>query len=531
MYVTQRFTQTGDRRCNMRKYILMFLAFLLVLIPTSTAMAGVISGEIELEQDHPILTDGEITETEWRAGEDPRYDGIRDPGSTPPKVEEPDNPSFLDRAFDWLDGLMEAAGDLIGDVYEATVDTLGNIGRELQQIGIDILEAAANILSGIADWWNGLSTEIQHLILTIIAVVAAVAVAIAVAAIVAALVAGFALTGGVIAAIIAGAVILGGLYYIAQGGTEDFSFLGVFTSALAGGLFGAFAASSAGASTFWALIRALGTNNFKAGLAVALSQGKWTGALYLAGTWLKASALPLVVYWVSVLADIGLTGELPSGREVFFESLMIILTTPLGGPVFERAKTLFQAKNIFAGLGWGFVGINVGGISSFILASIGEGQGTFLDFLAGSITTGLFIYPDLNLDKFIVNEGLSRYSLGVEIIYEKFKGIFGDGVSDLITGNNSGGETKFYHPHVGGSLDLSTIQPNSSPTNINIDPSVNIDTGININLDSNIDMQTNLDSENLQKILDNSNWNGEGNHMSDEEVEAIRKYLLDLNAK
>src|SRR5690606_9652206 len=126
-------------------------------------------------------------ETEWRAGEDPRYDGIRDPGSTPPRVEEADNPSFLDRAFDWLDGLMDVAGDFIGDVYEATVDALGNIGRELQQIGLDILEAAANVLSGIADWWNGLSAEIQDLILTIIAVVAAVAVAIGVAAIVAAL--------------------------------------------------------------------------------------------------------------------------------------------------------------------------------------------------------------------------------------------------------------------------------------------------------------------------------------------------------
>ncbi|RPF50079.1 hypothetical protein [Aquisalibacillus elongatus] len=485
----------------MKKGLVLLILVCCFLIPTSSISAINVTGEIEHDSEHPTLTNGEITEEEWRAGEGDGMDGVGNPGA-----DDPNDASVKDRFFGWLDDLADSGGEFIGDVYNSTVDSLKELGSNLQDIGHNIADVANSVVDRIADAWNGLSDGVQDLILTVAAVIAAVAVAVALAAAAAAVITAFTLSAGVIAAIVAGAAVVGGLYYLAQGGTDDFTFFGAFTSALTGGVMGGFLTTSLGGAVVLNAVRALGTHNFKAGLAMALSRGSLATGRYIVGTMLKNSVIPFTVYGVSLVLDFVVNGNVPSGREMFFESLFIVLTAPIGGAIFKRAASQLRMKNIFSGMSWGLAGINLGGATSFALASIGEGNGELRDYIIGSLVATLFVYSDVNLDKFIVKNGLSKSRREVTLLYETAKRFLSERITDSFKGEKPAGQ--FYTPHVGDSINYSNINASLNETNVNPNPLENHGAKLG----------------NVQN-LDVNQFNG---NLTAEEVEAIEEYLKDL---
>ncbi|WP_404453904.1 hypothetical protein LG329_04520 [Virgibacillus necropolis] len=268
---------------------LLFVLLVSVIFPAITINADL--GEFEYD-------DGGLKPTEMQQGD--TSPGDHNSGDT--DIGDADRP-WWEKGWDKL---KEIGGD-IKDTFIDVKDTVIECGKDVGQCAQDIGDWAEDTWNDFADsvqeWWDGLPDFVQDLIKTVGAIIAVVA---AIAALVALGVIG--LVVGIVAAV--GAIIAGIVYLIINGGTDNFSFMGVLTwsagGALAGGLlsyFGAGAAIMTGLRTSGRWLAGAGRN-------ALISGGKWIvgasrNALVAGGRWLAGAGRNIVGSFKSGMASAG----------------------------------------------------------------------------------------------------------------------------------------------------------------------------------------------------------------------------------
>ncbi|TRM12070.1 hypothetical protein FH966_10460 [Lentibacillus cibarius] len=442
----------------MKKQLLGLFVLLLFMSPSTIFASGNVKiiGEIEMEGDHPTLSDGEVSETEWREGRPGGTDGS---GS-----EEPGSPDSDGGLVDWLADLWDDAVDAGEKVWDSlkdgakvTWDTIAG-GAEASW---DFIK---NVGVSISDWYNDLPDWGQDLIKTIGAVIIGAAIVIGVIVGGAALLGITIAVGSVIAGAIAGAVLLGGGYFALNGGTDDFSFSHALMWATGGGFLGGFAFTSAGSAVVTALARRLAPTFAQKLYLIFQLGGRGMAARFLLGTWLRKSVVPMSGLIIFEGLNIFMTGELPSARNFASNTILTLLTAPIGGHFTNKAISSFGNKKIVNGVLSASAGMNIGGASSYLLESAGSGSGSWIDYVVGMATAGLFMRLRPTVNKYMTDK---TREIGYEVLQKSTGGQLSNilkGKPNIINGFQEPTNTKYYRK-----------TPKSFNLNGSVDPNLSYD--------------------------------------------------------
>ncbi|MCF6139560.1 hypothetical protein [Pseudalkalibacillus berkeleyi] len=232
----------------------------------------------------------------------------------------------------------------------------------------------------------------------------------------------------VAAVAVAGAGIAGGLYYLLNGGSEAYSFLGSLGwtagGAIIGGVGQAIGAVSAGLSSLrvfagrqlatmrlgYFLNRFATGSGIRAGLQVAKGLG---------GAWMKVGGPASLITAFSHLVNLGFTGDI-NGGEMVVDTGIALITAPLG---FGLTKSFWSSAKTFQGLASPIFGsATLGGVSNVAIQAF-KGDATGTDFLVGSAVGLTFVIPDAVVTKFVNNTS-------AEYTYEYIKKQIGDIFTD-----------------------------------------------------------------------------------------------------
>ncbi|WP_164668240.1 hypothetical protein [Virgibacillus doumboii] len=430
----------------MKKSLIIMLMIILSVLPATTVLATAdvnLTGEIEMEGEHSTFSDGEVSEEEWNNGLPGGSDGAQDPGA--------EDPSITDQLGNLIGGLWDDAKEIAKNVVGVTWDAITDLAGKGLDVVLSIGDSIGNAINSVTEWFNNLPDVWQDALLTIGAIVIAIVVVLGVIALGALLIAGsvFAIPAAVVIGVIAGAALVGAAYFALNGGTDDFSFSHALMWAMGGGAVGAFFGTSAGGAVVSALARKFAPKFAAEFMLILRLGGRGMAARFLAGAWLKSAAIPMAGLVGFTGINAAITGELPTAREFGQDAVLTLLTAPIGGPLASKAIGLFKNGRVFSGIAHAFAGMNVGGITSFLMGAAGSGHGTWSDYLSGLVTSGLFIGLAPFAKRFLQNNRTREY------VYELFKKFTGGKVSDLFKGKKA--TSNISHSTVNTPTNLGTV--------------------------------------------------------------------------
>ncbi len=474
----------------MRKILFLFTVLMFILPPLSPLVADV-TGEIEKNREHPILTDAEISEREWDAGEDGDSSDVN-----PPHVDDQDRgpidyiTDFLEGLWDGITDIAETSADAIGNIAgnlwdgftewaENSINNLRNIGEELWDGFTDFIDTAMNeigealssiwdfirnIPANLVEFWNSLSDLTKTILAAILAIVLIIG---------GALLLGIALSVGLIVAIIAGVVLAATAYYQLFGGTELFSFTGALIWALTGGIAsGVMLANGAFASILGTLrlggqllMHKLRMNLASFSLASVLytkANGGIIGAIVaLAKTsWGKG----LIIGNLITLVDYGIkfmNGDDLSFGQIALDIIINSIAGSIGGATIGKIITALKNRNFVKVLELFEINAFLGGMSNVLVTE----NATFEDFLLGAGLGAAFVIPDIILDmRGISGDMVTVISESIKkIISNIFGNIFGSGAEEKSISVPSKDPPQFNTIKVNPAPNIDFIHTNPNP--------------------------------------------------------------------